>query len=123
MSLEDDDRLAIALRTDLRPIVTTDLGWPRSDLPTGNRQVLYAIPVVIGHTVEAIALYGGHTEGEDLDPDERQSLRDLAQAAAVGYDRVHSKELRERLERAEAENASLHSVEQKLTELLNRHLS
>ncbi len=123
MSLEDDDRLVIGLRTDLRPIVTTDLGWPRGDLPTGNRQVIYAIPVVIGHTVEAIALYGGHTGGEDLDPDERQSLRDLAQAAAVGYDRVHSKELRERLERAEAENASLHSVEKKLTELLNRHLS
>jgi hypothetical protein len=122
-SLEEDDRLVLALRSDLHAIAMTDLSWPRTDLPNGDRQILYAIPVVIGHTVEAIALYGGHSAGEDLDPDERQSLRDLAQAASVGYDRVHSEELRQRLERAEAENASLHSVEQKLTELLNRHLS
>jgi hypothetical protein len=121
--LEDDDRLAIQLRAELRPLKLHDYVWPRSDVPSGGRQVLYAIPVLIGHTVEAIALYGGHTGGEDLDPDERRSLRALAQAAAIGYDRIRSEGLRRRLEVVEAENASLRSVEEKLTQLLHRRLS
>jgi len=122
-TLADDDRLVMRLRTDLRPIDASSLAWPRSDVPTSERQVLYAVPVVIGHSVEAIALYGGHTAGEDLDPDERRSIRDLAHLAGAGYSRMHAEELRRRLETVEAENASLHAVEAKLTDLLNRHLS
>jgi hypothetical protein len=121
--LDDDDRLAVRMRAELRALKTHDFPWLRSDLPSGSRQVLYAIPVIIGHSVEAIALYGGHTGGEDLDPDERKSLRALAEAAAIAYDRVHSQELQRRLEAVEAENSSLRAIEEKLTQMLGRHPS
>ena len=100
----------------------SDLRWPRSDLPGGDRQVIYAVPIIVGHHLEAIALYGGHGTGEDLDPDERSTLRKLAAAASAGYDHIAAVELRTRLRDAESENATLRGVERKLTELLAKRL-
>lgn len=123
VELEEDDVLALRLRADLEAIDPHELRWPRTDLPTGERQVIYAVPVVVGHQLEAIALYGGHRTGEVLDPDERRSLRELAVAAAGGYDHVEAAALRARLENVEAENTLLRGVEKKLTELLGKRLS
>jgi hypothetical protein len=122
-TLDEDDALALRLRTDLEALEPRDLRWPRTDLPDGQQQAIYAVPVVVSHHLEAIALYGAHRTGEDLDPDERRSLRDLAVAAAAGYDHVAAAALRQRLANVEAENAALRGVEQKLTELLNQRLS
>jgi hypothetical protein len=122
-TLEEDDPLALQLRADLKAIDPHELRWPRTDLPSGERQIIYAVPVAAGHRLEAIALYGGHSTGEVLDPDEQRSLRHLAIAAAAGYDHVAAAQLRRRLENVEAENATLRSVERKLTQLLGERLS
>ncbi|MGA2759775.1 MAG: hypothetical protein ABSF08_05590 [Candidatus Cybelea sp.] len=116
--LDADDALALRLRADLAAIDPSDLRWPRNDLPSSDRQVIYAVPIIVGHHLEAIALYGNHKTGEDLDPDERSILRKLAAAASAGYDHIVAVELRTRLHDAESENATLRGVEQKLTELL-----
>ncbi|MFY9719455.1 MAG: hypothetical protein WAK16_07405 [Candidatus Cybelea sp.] len=123
IQLEEDDVLAMRLRADLEALDPHDLRWPRTDLPNGERQVVYAVPVVVGHRLEAIALYGGQRTGETLDPDERRSLRELAIGAAGGYDHVAAAALRARLESIEAENSMLRGVERKLTELLDKRLS
>jgi hypothetical protein len=120
--LDADDALALRLRADLVAMDPSDLRWPRSDLPGGDRQVIYAVPIIVGHHLEAIALYGGHGTGEDLDPDERSTLRKLAAAASAGYDHIAAVELRTRLRDAESENATLRGVERKLTELLAKRL-
>lgn len=106
------------LGAELTPIDPHELRWERDDVPAGERQVLYAVPIVNGYRLDAIALYGGHVTGEDLDPDERRSLRRLGSAAASAYDHIATAKLRRRLESVEAENAALRSVERKLTELL-----
>lgn len=123
VALDADDRLVVRLRAELRPLHLGDLHWPRSDLPTGTSQPLYAVPVTIGSRLEAIALYGGHNGGEELDRNERHALRRLASAAAVAYDHLLVRSLRESLQRAERENASLRSVEQRLTQLLENRLN
>jgi hypothetical protein len=120
--LDADDALALRLRADLVAVDPSDLRWPRNDLPNGDRQVIYAVPIVVGHHLEAIALYGGHCTGEDLDPDERSTLRKLAAAASAGYDHIATVELRTRLRNAESENVMLRGVERKLTELLAERL-
>ncbi|MGC9991114.1 MAG: hypothetical protein ABSD52_01785 [Candidatus Cybelea sp.] len=120
--LDADDALVLRLRADLVAIDPSDLRWPRNDLPSGDRQVIYAVPIIVGHHLEAIALYGNHGTGEDLDPDERSILRKLAAAASAGYDHIVAVELRTRLHNAESENATLRGVEQKLTELLAERL-
>jgi hypothetical protein len=122
-SLDADDSLVLRLRTDLVAIDPHDVRWSRSGLPDDERRVLYAVPVAVGPQLEAIALYGDHCTGEDLDPDERRILRRLAAAAAAGYGHVATTELRDRLAMAQAENAQLRGVERKLTELLAKRLS
>jgi hypothetical protein len=120
--LDADDRLVVRLRSDLQPVALEDLHWPRTDLPTGRRQPLYAVPIAAGNRLEAVAIYGGHDGGEDLDPDERRVLRALAGAAALAYDHLRATDLRERLEEARGENASLRRVERTLTALLKERL-
>jgi hypothetical protein len=121
-SLGGDDHLVVRLRAELRSTTLDDLRWPRTDVPTGIAQPLYAIPVTIGPRLEAIALYGGHPGGEGLDPAERRSLRALAGAAALAYDHILMQELRHDLDRARHENSSLRHVEHTLTNLLKTRL-
>lgn len=120
--LDADDRLVVRLRAELRPTKLDDLRWPRTDVPAATAQPLYAVPIPIGRRLEAIALYGGHTGGEDLDPDERRILRALAASATLAYDHLRAQALKESLERARHENASLRHVERTLTNLLKERL-
>jgi hypothetical protein len=120
--LEPDDRLVLRLRTDLEPLDPDEVAWRRADIPADERAAIYAIPLVTERRLDAIVLYGGHTGGEALDPDERRSLRKLAQAAGAAYDHIDSMEIRRRLESLEIENASLRGLERKLTELLGGRL-
>jgi len=122
-SLAEDDSLVLRLRAGLDAIDPHDLRWSRSDLPGDERRVLYAVAVAVGPQLEAIALYGGHRTGEDLDPGERRNLRRLAAAAAAGYGHVATTELRDQLAKVEAENAQLRGMERKLTELLAKRPS
>lgn len=121
-SLDLDDRLVVHMRATRAPVHLAELPWERSDVPGGTLQPLYAIPVTLGTRVEAIALYGGHTGGEDLDPDEKHSLRGLANGAALAYDHLAATELRRQVEAVRAENESLRRIERTLTELLERRL-
>ncbi len=120
--LDADDHLVVRLRAELRPIHLEELRWPRADLPRGERQPLFAVPVAVGNRLEAITLYGGHRGGEDLDPDERKILRTLAGAAALAYDHLTAQALRRSLEEIRGENASLRRVERTLTGLLKERL-
>jgi len=119
-ALGADDRLVLRLRSDLDPLDPEAIGWRTTGIPGDGRAPIYAVPVVAERRLEAIALYGGHTRGEGLDPDERRCLRELAQAAAAAYEHLEATGLRQRLAGLEAENASLRGLERKLTELLGR---
>ena len=114
--LEENDHLVVRLRAELQPIALSDLRWPREDLPKGANQPLYAVPIASGHNLAAIALYGGHAGGEDLDPDERRSLRGLAAGAARAYDHLAAQELNRTLEELRDENAALRRSQELLVE-------
>jgi hypothetical protein len=118
-SLDSDDHLVVRLRAELQPSELSDLRWPRSDVPPGTRQPIYAIPIVVGRRLHAIVLYGGHATGEDLDPDERASLRQLAAGAALAYDHLTTKSLRDRIEALRRENAALRHSEEMLTAIVS----
>jgi hypothetical protein len=53
-----------------------------------------AIPVFRHNTLDAIALYGVHSDGTDLDAEELTLLERLAIAAGTAFDRLESEELR-----------------------------
>jgi hypothetical protein len=120
--LDGDDHLVVRMRAELQSSDLSDLRWPRNDVPAGACQPIYAIPIVVGRYLHAIALYGAHSSGEDVDPDERAGLRQLAAGAALAYDHLATKALRDRVESLQSENAALRRSEQTLSAIVGERL-
>jgi hypothetical protein len=49
-----------------------------------------AVPVFVRSRLEAIVVYGAHLNGEDIDPDEADSLQALGAAAGMAYDHLET---------------------------------
>jgi hypothetical protein len=120
--LDADDHLVVRMRAELQASDLADLRWPRTDVPAGARQPIYAIPIVVGRRLHAIVLYGAHATGEDLDPDERAGLRQLAAGAALAYDHLTTQALRDRIESLRSENAALRHSEETLAAIVSKRL-
>lgn len=58
-----------------------------------------AVPVFARSKLEAVAVYGAHATGEDIDPDERQSLEAIGAAAGIAYDHLDSARVERELAR------------------------
>lgn len=69
----------------------------RSQLPRESRLPAAAVAVTNGWSVQAVAVYGAHKRGDDLNREELDALRDLAHAASQAYDRVETLRLKERV--------------------------
>ena len=54
-----------------------------------------AVPVIVRHELIAIALYGAHRNGSQIDPEEVQLFQELAVEAARAYDHVEAVRMRE----------------------------
>ena len=94
LSWESD---AAALRSlDVgRPLRLCHGDWNRPDLPGAQDAPCLAVPV---HSeipeANAVALFGAHETGNDIDADEREMLGGLAVRAAAAYERVLAESLR-----------------------------
>ena len=62
------------------------LRWEPDELPPPPAEPVIALGIVRRGTLAAIVLYGRHANGTELEPDELQLLRRLADAAAVAYE-------------------------------------
>jgi hypothetical protein len=57
-----------------------------SDGATQDDQTpVLAVPVFVRSRLEAVALYGAHVNGEDIDPDEVDALKNISVAAGTAY--------------------------------------
>jgi hypothetical protein len=65
--------------------------------PSGAQQAIIAAPACNQLRCFAIALYGAHETGADLDGAERGLIGKLAATAAVAYGEVEMGELRQRI--------------------------
>jgi vacuolar-type H+-ATPase subunit E/Vma4 len=57
-----------------------------------------AMPVLLRDQIIAIALYGLHRSGADIDPDEERSLKPLLERAGAAYDHIDAEALRAKVE-------------------------
>jgi hypothetical protein len=57
-------------------------------LHDGDR--VLAVPVFVRLRLQAVAVYGAHVNGEDIDPDERASLEAIGMAAGLAYDHLEA---------------------------------
>jgi hypothetical protein len=111
-----------ALRSDLDAPVLRSLasgvperlprgGWRRPGLPGDDEVPCLAVPVAGGaREGVAVALFGPHVTGSDIDADERGMLRELAARAALAYDRVETELLRAEVRALRAQLATRSSA-------------
>ena len=89
-----NDLLVRMLRSRKPVIWLDDL---RSHLDPQNAAIYaLAVPVAVRHELISFTLYGAHTNGAQLDPDEVALLEELAREAARAYDHVEAERARVR---------------------------
>jgi hypothetical protein len=66
-------------------------------LPSGFSRPVLAVPAANPLRCFALALYGPHASGADLDANERAMLRRIAQSAAAVYAEIENDELRRQI--------------------------
>jgi hypothetical protein len=72
----------------------------RSHLDAENAAIYsLAVPVSVRHELVSFTLYGAHTNGAQLDPDEVELLKELAREAARAYDHVEAQRAQQRYSR------------------------
>lgn len=85
--------------------------WQRPGLPGDDEAPCLAVPICGGAREGiAVALFGPHETGSDIDHDEREMLQELATHAAFGYDRVETELLRNEVRQLRARFASVQDL-------------
>lgn len=85
----------IASARDGRPRRLAPGEWRRAGAPAEDAAPCLAVPVRGGiQRAIAVVLFGPHTTGSDITPDECELLRGLAEQAAFAYERVEAAMLR-----------------------------
>ncbi len=69
----------------------------RAQLPREARLPAVAVAVTNGWSIQAVAVFGAHKRGDDLNREELDALRELARAASRAYDRIETLKLKERV--------------------------
>ncbi|MBV8197607.1 MAG: hypothetical protein JO263_05705 [Candidatus Eremiobacteraeota bacterium] len=92
-----NDLLVRMLLADEKIVWLDDL---RAHLDPDNAAIYtLAVPVTVRHELVSFTLYGAHTNGAQLDPDEVVLLEELAREAARAYDHVEAQRAREQYAR------------------------
>jgi hypothetical protein len=86
-----------------RPFSVAAEAAARSNLPIGLKRPILAVPVGDRLRCLALALYGPHVTGNDLNHDERNMLAELADTAASAFMKLYDDELRQRIAALERE--------------------
>ncbi len=90
----ENDLLVRMLLADEKIVWLDDV---RSHLDSENAGIYsLAVPVTVRHELVSFTLYGAHSNGAQLDPDEVALLEDLAREAARAYDHVEAERVRRR---------------------------
>lgn len=109
----ETDALALRCLESGEPVRIAHDDWLSPELPAGLEAPCLAVPVDSEiPEAKAIVLFGPHQSGNDLDDDEVELLQKLSRRAAVAYERVANRLLREQLTALKSELISLQAAKQ-----------
>lgn len=92
-----NDPLVLHLLAEAAPVRISDVAWSTGHAPHVAHAVL-AMPLLLRDQIVAIAFYGPHRTGADIDPDEQKSLTPLLDRAGAAYDHIDAEALRTKVE-------------------------
>jgi hypothetical protein len=101
-TLDSADPMLESLRRHL-PFSVDARAAARNHLPEGLVRPIFAVPVGDRLRCLAVALYGPHATGNDLNHDERAMLTELADKAASAYMKLDHDRLRQRIAELEGQ--------------------
>lgn len=104
---QSDDPINVNLQGERGALSFRAVRRNHDDLPAGAATPTLIIPLLVRHQLEGIALYGPHSSGEDIDPDEVRVLERLLSAASAAYDHIEAQALRRKVEELARENKRL----------------
>ncbi|MBV8345562.1 MAG: hypothetical protein JO190_11335 [Candidatus Eremiobacteraeota bacterium] len=116
-------------RRDDEPLdstVSLRLLGTRHAVRLSDGDAVLAVPVFVRARLEAVALYGPHANGEDIDPDEVASLEAICAAAGTAYDHLDALRITREIARwrrlAERQARELAALRERAS-LLGEHLA
>jgi hypothetical protein len=92
--LTPDDPFVLHLLAEAAAVRLADVVWPTEQPTRPVGDSVLALPVLLRDELVAIALYGPHRNGADIDPDEVRSVALLAERAGAAYDHIEARALR-----------------------------
>ena len=112
--LEDNDALVRRVASEQASSKISSMQWTAASLPTGLAHPVLAVPVLARGRVLAIAFYGQHHSGADIDPEEIAEIERVADEAGAAFDHVEAENLRRENE------AQAHRIEELMQQLSPR---
>ena len=82
----DDSGEYVGPASTLDRCIPLQLQGRRSSMRLHDGDPVLAVPVFVRSRLEAIVVHGAHLNGEDIDPDEAESLQALGAAAGTAYE-------------------------------------
>ncbi len=106
-SIDHDDKLVLTLESEWEPLRIAEIAWQHIGVPTGNVAPVLAVPLIARQALFAFVLYGAHSNGADVDPEEVQRLFRLCRAAQGTYDELQVEKMIKLVEELRGEVARL----------------
>lgn len=96
-AMDRDDPLARLLLSERRSIDVAEVRWRSGVAGLADAAIDLALPLFSRNDLLGIVLYGRHSNGSAIDPEERSLLQRLCDAAAVSYEAVELAHAREEI--------------------------
>jgi len=116
-TLDANAPLVLKLASKKRSVRINKLALDRARFPQGSAEPALALPITIRGESIAVGLYGIHSGGEDLAPDEISAIDGLELYAAAAYDRLEVDALRSQLEEVNALRQRVAALSQEIQTL------
>lgn len=119
-----DRNVALKLQGSHKPVRLLELDDDPIAVQRGDP--VLAVPIFVRARLTAVAVYGAHGNGEDIDPDEAESLAAMGAAAGIAYDHLEAFRVLREVEHwrrlAERQARELAALRERMA-LLGEHLT
>lgn len=110
IDLPADTPALLAIGVSRKPLAVCDGSWPADFLPVGLAAPVCAFSMYARGELAAVLLFGPHTGGEQIDPEELALIVRVLAAAGLAFDHVAAQSALQQSDELRAEVATLRSL-------------
>jgi len=119
-TLSRQDLIVLELEAEHDVVPIHHESWSRFSKDVASVRAVVAIPVALRRELVALMIFGVHSNGIDLDPDEVQALKSLMIPASSAFAHLEALELQKTLAEVQTVRKENELLRHELDELLSR---